>query len=114
MRRHRRPHLTGLDRGGRIGARQLAEARLETGLGRVPLCLQELRIARAVQLGPDIDMRLERERRVEHRLDLLDAVRLDRELDAVRMRRGGLDDVAAGHGVEAREQLVVLAEIGVA
>ena len=39
---------------------------------------------------------------------------LDRRLDAVRVRRGFLDDVAAGHVVEAREELVVLGEVGVA
>jgi len=48
-----------------------------------------------------VDVRLEGERRVEHRLDALQARRLDRLLNALRVCRGVLDDVAAGHGVEA-------------
>ena len=46
-------------------------------------------------------------------LDALHARSVDRLLDAVRVRGGVLDDVAAGHVVEAREELVVLREVGV-
>jgi hypothetical protein len=67
-----------------------------------------------VQLAGDVDVRFERERGVEHGLDLFQPDRLDRLVDAVRVRGGLLDDVAARHVVEAREQLVVLGEVGVA
>ncbi len=65
-----------------------------------------------MQLAADVDVRFEREGRVEHQLDALQAHRLDRLLDALRVRRGVLDDVAAGHLVEAGEELVVLGEVG--
>ena len=87
---------------------------LERALARGGLLRHVLRVARAVQVAVDVDVRLERERGVEHRLDPLHADLVDRLLDAVRVRRGVLDDVAAGHLVEAREQLVVLGEVGVA
>src|SRR6267143_518787 len=86
---------------------ELAEALLKDGLGRRRFFRHELGIGRAMQLAAHVDVRLEGERRVEHRLDALQARRLDRLLDALRVRRRVLDDVAAGHGVEAGEELIV-------
>ena len=56
-----------------------------------------------MELAVHVHVRLERERGVEHALDALHARSVDRLLDAVRVRGGVLDDVAAGHVVEARE-----------
>jgi hypothetical protein len=95
-------------------AGQRLEPLLEAALPRRHLVGDELGIAAAVQLAFHVDVRLEGERRVEHAFDALDAVLADRQLDAVRVRGGLLDDVAARHGVEAREQLVVPGEVGVA
>jgi hypothetical protein len=66
-----------------------------------------------MQLARHVDVRLEGQGGIEHRLDALDACGVDRELDAMGVRRRLLHDVAPGHLVEAREQLVVLGEVGV-
>jgi hypothetical protein len=71
-------------------------------------------VERAMQLLVEIDVGLERERRVQHGLDALVPVIPDRFLDAVSLRRGVLDDVGARHLREACKEVVVLREIGVA
>ena len=72
------------------------------------------RIKRPVQLHVDVDMGLEGERRIEHRLHALLAELGDRRFDAVGLGRGVLDDVGAGHLLEAGEELIVPREVRVA
>ena len=61
----------------------------------------------------DVNVRFERKRGVEHRLDALLAVLGQRFLDAMRARGGLLENPAAGHRHRAHEQRVAAREIGV-
>ena len=100
-----KPSLWGVSGGGLHGLLRKAAAvcgrvDVEAALERVFLQLRflghELGIAGAVQLPVDVDVRLQGERGVEHRFDLLHADAVDRLLDAVRVRRGVLDVYAIG------------------
>ncbi len=71
-------------------------------------------VGRAVQLLVDIDVRLQRQRRVQHGLDLALAVPRQRLFQPVRARRALLQDVSARHLHEALEQRVPAHEVGVA
>src|SRR5512139_2216272 len=81
--------------GHRSAARQVVEALLETALLHGARGVDVARIAVAPQELNGIDMRLERERRVEHLLDASLAVLLDGRADLPRMRGRLLDDAVA-------------------
>ncbi len=110
MRRHRRLllHLGEVERGRRIQLRKpLAEVVIDDRL-RIR---QILGVALPAQRLVDIDVLLERERRVQHRLHPLTPVLLDGLLDLPRVIGGMLDDVLADLPLAALEQHVVLGEI---
>ena len=68
-----------------------------------------------MQYAVDVDVRFERERRVEHRLDALLPVLGDRRLDPVRAGRGLLEDVSARHRHRPRGTArCSIGEVGVA
>ena len=114
VRRHRRPHdrAAVARRRGQVrpqGTKTLQERvavrdRRARDLGRVGL---------AAQRRVDVDVLFERERRVEHGLDTVRAVRLDRGGDLPRVGRRLLDDVLAHLRGTAPEQQVVGGKISV-
>jgi hypothetical protein len=98
---------------GLLRLRELVEPRLERILRLLFFHIRARGVEAAMQLLVHVDVRLERERGVQNRLDALCAGVVDRLLDAVRVRRGHLDDVGAGLLVEAREKRVVLRKVRV-
>ena len=74
-------------------ARETLQERIRRS--RLRALATQLRIALAAQPRIDVDVLLERERGIEHGLDTLRAMLLDRRADLARMRRGLLDDVLA-------------------
>ena len=94
---------------GSSAAKRLRNVVVDQGL-RVG---EVLRVALAPQRLIDVDVLLESERRIEHRLHALRAMRLDGLLDLAGVAGGVLDDALADLLLAAAEQQVVAREIRV-
>jgi len=64
-----------------------------------------------MQLLVEIDMRLQRQRGIEHCLHLFLAMALERHFDGMRARGRLFKDVAAGHVHEFPKQVIILGKV---